>query len=114
MDEEDRKLGVYSVAPGPGMTRNCIDAWAMGFVRSDGGVCICCYSEVVANLNDCTLEEALNSRRALEYRQGLLTGELVQKCVGCPDKQIVPVGILVDRVRAFLDCGDWGSDGTAG
>jgi hypothetical protein len=114
MPDEERRLGVYAITPPPGTTRNCIDAWAMAFVRSDGGVCICCYSEVVANLADCSLDEALNSPRAMEYRQGLLTGKLVPLCASCPDKQIVSIETLTVRVQGFLERGDWGSDGTAG
>lgn len=110
----ERKLGVYSVTPPPGMTRNCIDAWAMAFVRDDGGVCICCYSEVVGNLKDNTLEEVLNGRRAMEYRDGLLTGNLVQKCANCPDKQVIGLEQLASRVSGYLERGEWGSDGTAG
>ena len=96
------------------MTRNCIDAWAMAFVRSEGDVCICCYSEPVGNLRDGSLEQVLNSTRAMEYRQGLVTGELVPKCAGCSDKQVVTVEVLHRRVEACLERGDWGSVGTAG
>ena len=94
------------------MTRNCIDAWAMAFVRSNGDVCICCYSEPVGNLRDSDLDQILNSDKAMRYRQGLLTGDLVPKCANCPDKRIVPVDTLISRVEAFAGNGDWGSDGT--
>ena len=107
------KLGVYSIVPPPGTTRNCIDAWAMAFVRNDGGVCICCYTPPVGNLKEAPLEEVLNSEQAMKYRNGLLTGQLLPNCVNCPDKLIVPMIVLESRVKNFLDDGNWGSDGTS-
>lgn len=107
-------MGIYSIVPPEGMTRNCIDAWAMAFVRADGGVAICCYSESVGNLKDGNLEEILNSDLAIAYRNGLLTGQLLPKCKNCPDKRVVSISVLENRVSRFLDHGDWGSDGTSG
>lgn len=112
-EEESRLVGNYSVPVPPGMTRNCIDAWGMAFVQVDGDVRLCCYGAPVGNLKEASLEDVLNSETAMDYRDGLLTGNLKPICANCPDKRVCNISELEARVQVFLDTGDMGSDGTS-
>ena len=96
----------YSVTPPEGQTRICIDPWSKVFVRATGEVCICCNSDPVGSLKENTLEQILNGPEVIEYRAGLLNGQLKHICSVCPDRASGEVADLKERVKKFLDTGE--------
>lgn len=95
----------YYVAPKEGQTRMCLDPWAKVFIRATGKVCLCCNMPPVGSLEDDTLENILNNQESQQYRQGLLSGNVMPHCRTCPDRQIGDPNDLLRIVKKFLDTG---------
>lgn len=86
-----------------GMTRGCLDPWSFAYLQSNTAVRICCFtSDTVGHLGAGeSLDTILNSERVLEYRRGLLSGELVEACQNCWARPWVTKEKQLADVRAY-------------
>jgi hypothetical protein len=86
------------------MTRNCLDPWEFCFIQTDETVRLCCYSE--ESVGDLTtgvnLDGVLNGQEARAYREGLLSGEMVDACRNCWARSLVPVESFRQIVTAWV------------
>ncbi len=84
-------------------TRNCLDPWNFFLLNSKREVLPCCWHTPVFHLGENqSMDEALNSLKAMELRRNLLKGTLDPDCRVCPSRGLVPVGELRKKVKENL------------
>jgi MoaA/NifB/PqqE/SkfB family radical SAM enzyme len=87
-----------------GLTRDCLDPWWQVRLRPGGTIHPCFVSEdIMGSLNEeATLNEILNGPVIKRYREGLLTGKLVQTCVNCHCKGWISISEMEHKVSEYF------------
>jgi hypothetical protein len=57
-------------------------------------------------LCDASIEDIINGKEAVAYRQGLIEGKLLPDCATCPDRPVGDTDELIDLVTKFLQTGE--------
>jgi MoaA/NifB/PqqE/SkfB family radical SAM enzyme len=86
--------------PPAGRTRHCLDPWRTVFIRATGEVRPCCYQASIGTLGQSTLDEILKSQAARDLRRRLLSGDLDECCLSCPDKGVS--SLFSQRAAVFV------------
>ncbi|MGQ0551678.1 MAG: SPASM domain-containing protein [Planctomycetota bacterium] len=92
--------------PAPGETRDCLDPWKMAYVKADGAVTLCCWSQPVGNVKHNTIQEILHDEPARALRRGLLTGQMPDDCIRCPARGLVSTEALRQKVDEYVSDDD--------
>lgn len=102
-------VGTGSVARvekfGEGMTRDCLDPWNNAYISADGTVKPCCIMwEGVGKIGGgAGLRDIFEGSKLREYRDSLLTGNLIGSCVHCHSRGWIPVDGLKAKVQEYIE-----------
>ena len=91
----------FSAENSEGMTRGCLDPWQKIFIKADGEVALCCYTPPVGSIKEDSIDNIVNNEKAMAYRQGLISGELIGNCRNCPEKPLVPISELREAIVGY-------------
>lgn len=94
----------HSLAPPPGMTRDCLDAWTYAYIIPSGAVRPCCWfgTASLGNVHEQGFDTLMNGEEAQRLRAELLRGDLREPCRVCPAKGVTTLDALQRKVGALF------------
>lgn len=85
--------------PKEGQTRVCIQPWFRFTAAADGALFPCCVTiEDIGQINDKSVDEALNGPKAQAFREALLSADMPEVCKGCSNAPLGSPQELKDAI----------------
>ena len=99
--ESGSRIKFYENVP-KGFSRDCLEPWTKLRIHSNGEVIPCCFFEndPIGQLGHDSVNTIINGDRRKAIQTGLLSPEYMHRnCKICPEKSLVPVSELVEKVK---------------
>jgi hypothetical protein len=101
--ESGSRIKFYENVP-KGFSRDCLEPWTKLRIHSNGEVIPCCFFEndPIGQLGQDSVSTIINGDRRKAIQTGLLSAEYMHRnCKICPEKPLVQVSELVEKVKTL-------------